>query len=104
MQRTAQHMLIRLCNQLVNNAGINGSHLARAGATLRAQLAGVFDTNVFGPAVVTETFLPLLQKSTAEGGKRIVFVSSSMGALTLVADPNVYTGPNILVYPAVSAT
>jgi NAD(P)-dependent dehydrogenase (short-subunit alcohol dehydrogenase family) len=61
----------------------------------------VFSTNVFGPAVVTDTFLPLLKKSTAEGGKRIVFVSSVMGALTMWSDPNVYTGPNMLVYPSV---
>ena len=86
--------------QLINNAGINGSHLADA--TLREQFQGVFNTNVFGAAVVTETFLPLLRKSTAEGGRRLVFVSSSMGALTLVADPNVYTGPTLLVYPSVS--
>ena len=88
-------------HQLINNAGINGSALAKAGASLREQFHAVFNTNVFGAAVVTDAFLPLLRQSTAEEGKRIVFVSSSMGALTLVADPGVYTGPTLLVYPSV---
>jgi NAD(P)-dependent dehydrogenase (short-subunit alcohol dehydrogenase family) len=86
--------------QLVNNAGVNGSHLAKS--TLREQFQGVFNTNVFGPAVVTDTFLPLLKKSTVAGGKRIVFVSSVMGSLTLWTNPDVHTGPNMLVYPSVS--
>ena len=70
------------------NAGISGAAQSGAGASLREQYQAVYDTNVFGQAVCTDTFLPLLRKSTAAGGKRIIFVSSGLGSLTLSADPN----------------
>jgi NAD(P)-dependent dehydrogenase (short-subunit alcohol dehydrogenase family) len=42
-------------------------------------------TNVTGPVSLTEALLPALRKSTSP---RIVFVSSSMGSLTLNSDRN----------------
>lgn len=67
-------------HQLVNNAGIS---VAPSAPTLREQYQSIFNTNLFGTAVVTTTFTPLLQASTLPGGKRIIFVSSSLSSLTL---------------------
>ncbi|KAI2732820.1 hypothetical protein DTO012A8_10165 [Penicillium roqueforti] len=46
---------------LINNAGINRS--SDPNATLRESYRAVFETNVFGVAVMTATFLPLLRAS-----------------------------------------
>jgi len=48
-------------------------------------LRKTFDTNFFGAFAVTKAFLPLIQK--AEAG-RIVNVSSGLGSLTSLSDPN----------------
>ncbi|RHZ54024.1 uncharacterized protein CDV56_106270 [Aspergillus thermomutatus] len=61
---------------LVNNAGINRS--PKPNATLREDLRAVFETNVFGVAVMNETFLPLIRKSTYPQ-RRIVTVTSGLG-------------------------
>ena len=42
---------------------------------------------MFGQVVCTAGLLPLLRKSTALGAKRIIFVSSGLGQLTIAADP-----------------
>jgi len=81
---------------LVNNAGI--SHAGAPGRTLQEivasnqpsvaslpELRRVFETNVFGVIAVTQAMLPLL-RAAPEG--RIVNVSSSLGSLTLTANPN----------------
>jgi len=81
---------------LVNNAAI--SHAGKPGRTLeemleegRASIApldevrAVYETNVFGVIAVTQAMLPLLKKSAAG---RIVNVSSTLGSLTLNADPS----------------
>lgn len=65
---------------LINNAGIINSS-----PSLLEQLRATFETNTFGPAVVTETFLPLLEKSK-DG--RLIYVSSDLGSITRRADPN----------------
>lgn len=65
---------------LVNNAGI----LDRS-PSLITQLRTTFETNVFAPAVVTEAFLPLLQKSK---DARLIYVSSSLGSIALRGDPS----------------
>ena len=59
---------------LINNAGINAS----AGSP-REQWMGIFNTKVFGVALITDAFLPLLEKSTLT--KRIVMMSSTLGSL-----------------------
>jgi len=81
---------------LVNNAGI--SHVDKPGWTLEEaaksgrasvvsldEVRAVFETNVFGVVAVTQAMLPLLREAPAG---RIVNVSSSLGSLTLNADPS----------------
>jgi NAD(P)-dependent dehydrogenase (short-subunit alcohol dehydrogenase family) len=65
---------------LVNNAGIIG------GTTpFIKELREVFETNTFGPAVVTEAFTPLLEKSK---NGRLVYVTSDLGSITERSDPS----------------
>jgi NAD(P)-dependent dehydrogenase (short-subunit alcohol dehydrogenase family) len=52
--------------------------------TLISQLQRTFETNTFGPAIVTEAFTPLLSESK---NGRLVYVSSGLGSLTLRGDP-----------------
>ena len=79
---------------LVNNAGIwkesatSSSHLPGTNRTSTLSmeiLRETFETNFFGTVALTQTFLPLLRKSSAG---RIVNVSSIMGSLTLHSDPS----------------
>jgi NAD(P)-dependent dehydrogenase (short-subunit alcohol dehydrogenase family) len=68
---------------LVNNAGI----LLERGSPIDSQLENMrktFETNVFGLFAVTKAFLPLLRKSPAA---RIVNVSSGLGSLSTMSDP-----------------
>jgi NAD(P)-dependent dehydrogenase (short-subunit alcohol dehydrogenase family) len=70
---------------LINNAAISGAEY-NLDVTPRNRFNAIYDTNVAGTAVVTETFIRLLKKSTASApGRRIVFVSSSLGSLTLAS-------------------
>ena len=48
-------------------------------------MRAIFETNVFGVVAVTQAMLPLLREAPAA---RIVNVSSSVGSLTLNADPS----------------
>jgi NAD(P)-dependent dehydrogenase (short-subunit alcohol dehydrogenase family) len=70
---------------LINNAGI-----ARADGTWRPSettletLRTVYETNVFGVVAVTNAFLPLLRTAPAA---RIVNVSSEVGSITSMTDP-----------------
>jgi NAD(P)-dependent dehydrogenase (short-subunit alcohol dehydrogenase family) len=68
---------------LVNNAGISGRYLP-APQIDAAEMARVFDTNVFGIVRVTRTFLPLLEKSQHPV---IVNVGSAVGSEGIVTDP-----------------
>ncbi|KAH8671740.1 putative short chain dehydrogenase/reductase [Xylariales sp. PMI_506] len=65
---------------LINNAGIA---VTRKCDTL-TNLRETFDTNTFGPALVTETFEPLLKKSS---NPLIIYVSSDQGSITHRLDP-----------------
>lgn len=65
---------------LINNAGI----IAKAPALID-NLRQIFETNTFGPAVVTETFMPLLLKSP---NARLIYVTSGLGSITSSLDPN----------------
>src|SRR6266508_6177779 len=71
---------------LVNNAGI-----ARADGrglpsdTTLATLREVYETNVFGVVAVTNAMLPLLRRAPAA---RIVNVSSEVGSIASMTDPN----------------
>ncbi|WP_026413072.1 SDR family NAD(P)-dependent oxidoreductase [Actinomadura oligospora] len=84
---------------LVNNAGISGSPGATAPATADLDLVRtVFETNVFGVIAVTNAMLPLLSRSAAA---RIVNVSSGVGSLAYMTDPDHYMSrlPGHAAYP-----
>lgn len=81
---------------LINNAGI--SHTGKPGTPLEEimkqsvasvasldEVRAVWETNVFGPLLVTQAMLPLLREATTA---KIVNVSSGVGSLTLNADPS----------------
>jgi len=76
---------------LVNNAGIADGSFPGLGLREWASevpldvLRRVFETNLFAPINLTNTLLPLIQKSEAG---RIVNLSSILGSLTLHADPH----------------
>jgi NAD(P)-dependent dehydrogenase (short-subunit alcohol dehydrogenase family) len=73
---------------LVNNAGIAGDRGRNApGSADLDALRKVWETNVFGVIAVTEAMLPLLRRSPRA---RIVNVSSSVGSLSLMSDPDHY--------------
>jgi NAD(P)-dependent dehydrogenase (short-subunit alcohol dehydrogenase family) len=69
---------------LINNAGISGGMTQTAIDTDIAVFKQVFDTNLFGAVLVTQTFMDLLQKSPQP---RIVNVTSGLASLTLHNDP-----------------
>lgn len=71
---------------LVNNAGIAGGPNFKGTETTRERFQEIYDTNVAGTAVVTDAFLPLLKASqAATPARRIVFVSSELGSMTIAA-------------------
>ncbi|MER5332882.1 SDR family oxidoreductase [Micromonospora sp. NPDC002717] len=71
---------------LVNNAGIvlaDGDRGLPSESTV-ATLRRVYETNVFGVVAVTNALLPLLRRAPAA---RIVNVSSEVGSITTMTDP-----------------
>ncbi|KAA8648043.1 hypothetical protein EYZ11_006112 [Aspergillus tanneri] len=70
---------------LVNNAAVAGLN-ALDDLTRRMRMC--MDTNVIGPAVVSETFRPLLVKSP---NAYSIYITSGVGSLTLAADPTSFT-------------
>ncbi|KAJ4375893.1 hypothetical protein N0V83_001171 [Neocucurbitaria cava] len=71
---------------LINNAGIMLPDSQDSPiATKRKAFQSTFNTNVTGAAVVTETFIPLLSKSTLP---RILFLGSTLGSITGRLDEN----------------
>jgi NAD(P)-dependent dehydrogenase (short-subunit alcohol dehydrogenase family) len=84
---------------LVNNAGISGEMgpgwvQDPTGLDLDV-VRTVLETNVLGVIQVTNAMLPLLRRS---GSPRIVNISSSVGSLTLQADPDIDIGPVMAAY------
>ncbi|KAK0618368.1 hypothetical protein B0T17DRAFT_335899 [Bombardia bombarda] len=67
---------------LINNAGVS----VDVGPHPRKVWQDVFNVNVFGVVQVTDTFMPLLEKS--QQTKRIVMISSSVGSLERKTDKN----------------
>ena len=83
---------------LMNNAGIIGRDPTE---DLRTNYRKVFDTNVFGQAVLTDACIPLLQKSS---NPRIVFMSSGLGSISDTLDPKYeFYGLDGAVYKATKA-
>ena len=64
---------------LVNNAGIYPDKDVTILTVSRDQLAVTFQTNTFGPVIVTQAFLPFLRKAHAA---RVINVSSGYGQLS----------------------
>jgi NAD(P)-dependent dehydrogenase (short-subunit alcohol dehydrogenase family) len=87
---------------LVNNAGIAGSGTGRPGTANLDAVRAVFETNVFGVMRVTNAMLPLLKRSPAG---RIVNVSSGVGSMGYMTDPDHYMSrlPAVAAYPASKA-
>lgn len=117
-QQTIDAAIERIGNEygrldlLVNNAGIshggtspkNPEELMRTGRAVNVSLdevRTVWETNVFGVIAVTQAALPLLRKSTAA---RIVNVSSALGSLTWIADPQCWARENFGIVYAASKT
>ncbi|MGN8057618.1 SDR family NAD(P)-dependent oxidoreductase [Pedobacter sp. 22163] len=94
---------------LVNNAAIASVgnadrsveeiNAARNASTASVDdVKAVWETNVFGVISVTQAFLPLLRKSNAA---RIVNVSSALGSLTWISDPDCWARESFgIVYSA----
>jgi len=75
---------------LINNAGLTSDNGAPAETDLsREKWNMVFQVNVFGAALVTDAFLPLLEKSQAPA-KRIVFMTSSLSSIGLILDKSTW--------------
>ena len=70
---------------LVNNAGITSSGDGSPGAASLEAVRRTFDTNFFGTLAVTQAMLPLLKRSASA---RIVNLSSGLGSLAQIGDPN----------------
>ncbi|KAJ4397902.1 hypothetical protein N0V91_010593 [Didymella pomorum] len=79
---------------LINNAGICPEPSDAKWPT-RNELKSIFDTNVFGPTLVTQAAIPLLQKAK---DPRIINVTSSLGSISTRLNPqDIVAGAN---YPA----
>ncbi|KAJ0415518.1 hypothetical protein BJY00DRAFT_304882 [Aspergillus carlsbadensis] len=70
---------------LINNAGISSSP-DHARYTLRENFRADFEVNVFGVAVITNAFLPLLREYTYHD-RRIVNVTSGLGHIGITLSP-----------------
>lgn len=98
---------------LVNNAGISHAgnapkspeELMRTGRAVNVSLdevRTVWETNVFGVIAVTQAALPLLRRSSSAA--RIVNVSSGLGSLTWISDPECWARENFGIVYAASKT
>ncbi|KAK0660472.1 putative dehydrogenase [Cercophora samala] len=65
---------------LIQNAGV----IVHRPCSTLDNLRETFETNVFGPKVLTEAMVPLLKKSS---NARVIYVSSEQGSITLRLDP-----------------
>jgi NAD(P)-dependent dehydrogenase (short-subunit alcohol dehydrogenase family) len=71
---------------LINNAGVaRGDGTGLPSETRLETLRVVYETNVFGVVAVINAMLPLLRRAPAA---RIVNVSSELGSITSMTDPN----------------
>jgi NAD(P)-dependent dehydrogenase (short-subunit alcohol dehydrogenase family) len=80
---------------LINNAGIPGQMVPPSEQSVD-DVREIYETNVLGPVGVTQAFLPLLRNA---GSANIVMVSSGLGSLGWLSDPdNQFYGVNFLGY------
>jgi NAD(P)-dependent dehydrogenase (short-subunit alcohol dehydrogenase family) len=84
---------------LINNAGISGGEAMRPLAPTAqpvSEIKEVYETNVFGPIRVTQSFSALLK---AASNANVVMVSSGLGSLGWRSDPrNFHSKVNVLGY------
>ncbi|WIX89656.1 SDR family oxidoreductase [Amycolatopsis sp. DG1A-15b] len=84
---------------LVNNAAISGEMgpgWRQDPTTLDLDVVRkIVETNVFGVIRVTNAMLPFVRRATSP---RIVNISSSVGSVTLQADPDIEVGPMMAAY------
>ena len=81
---------------LVNNAGIIVSPSDLPSVQSIEDVRTTYETNVFGPILVTQAFLPLLK---AADGARVVMMSSGLGSIGLITDPaSIYSTVNLMAY------
>lgn len=81
---------------LINNAGVLGVTPAKANEQPVDDIRLVYETNVLGPIRVTQAFTPLLK---AAGQSNIVMVSSGLGSLSWLSDPqHPFYGVNAMGY------
>jgi NAD(P)-dependent dehydrogenase (short-subunit alcohol dehydrogenase family) len=81
---------------LVNNAGIAEGFTYTPDEEPVANVKQVYEVNVFGPIRVTQAFVPLLK---AASGAQVVMISSELGSITALLDPqNEFYGINALGY------
>lgn len=69
---------------LINNAGVCPERDGDQWPS-REILRTTFETNVFGPTIITQFFVPLLKRAT---NPRIINVSSTLGSISLISDHN----------------
>ncbi|KAF1954874.1 NAD(P)-binding protein [Byssothecium circinans] len=69
---------------LINNAGIE----IKSPTAKRADMRAIFETNVYGPTLLTQALVPLLKKSPAP---KVINVTSGLGSLALRTDPTHHT-------------
>ena len=70
---------------LVNNAGVAQGFTYAPDVEPMANLRDVYEVNLFGPIRVTQAFIPLLK---ASAGAQVVMLSSELGSLTALLDPD----------------
>ncbi|KAB5551418.1 hypothetical protein GE09DRAFT_1204345 [Coniochaeta sp. 2T2.1] len=70
---------------LINNAGLTSGNGHDELDFSREKWNMVFQVNVFGSALVTDAFIPLLEKSQSEA-KHIIFMTSSLSSIGSLAD------------------
>lgn len=81
---------------LINNAGILGTTPVIADEQSVDDIRAIYETNVLGPIRVTQGFKSLLK---AAGQSNVVMVSSGLGSLGWLSDPqNPFHGVNALGY------
>ncbi|GIH13595.1 SDR family NAD(P)-dependent oxidoreductase [Rugosimonospora africana] len=86
---------------LVNNAGISLDRGRPASALTAGEVRETFEVNVFGAVRVIRAMLPLLRRSRPA---RVLNVSSPLGSVRLLADPDrPEMGPDLLGYCASKA-
>lgn len=81
IRKAAEHVssIVPKIDFLINNAGF----ISKA-PDLPTQMKEIFEVNTAGQAAVTEAFKPLLKKSS---NPRVIFLTSSLGSITLRCDP-----------------